>query len=104
MELTYSRCLCGAITVYLPTGESYSCRKSNKSRLMPDIDLRKAKRLPDSYNCDHCVNHYGLDLCGCGCGEPVGKCRNNIYGSNTPMQILYGRTCIKDPSGAGTWH
>lgn len=27
--------------------------------------------------CDHCVNHYGIDVCGCGSGQPVGKCKNN---------------------------
>ena len=104
MDITYSRCTCGAITINLPNGDSYSCRKSNKARLMPDIDLRKATRLTDTYNCDHCVNHYGLDVCGCGCGKPVGKCKNDLYGSNTPMQILYGRTKIKDPTGAGIWY
>lgn len=101
MDITYSRCLCGAITIYLPTGESYSCRKSNKAHLMPDIDLRKASRLPDSYLCDHCVNHYGLDLCGCGCGATVGRCRNNLPASNIPMQILYGRTCVRAADAIG---
>jgi hypothetical protein len=26
------------------------------------------------YNCNHCVNHWGLDLCKCGSGDPVGSC------------------------------
>ena len=93
--IEYSRCACGAITVYMPNGATYSCKAWRKPLLMANVDLRSAKRLPDTYCCDHCVNHYGLDLCGCGCGETVGHCINpGLHGSNLPMQVFEGRQRI----------
>ena len=69
----YSKCDCGAITIYTDK-MSYSCYQKNLKKFFPGIDLRKLVRYPQSFCCDHCVNHYGLDLCGCGSGNPFGKC------------------------------
>ena len=69
---SYSICSCGAVTIYFEDGASNSMYKSTKKKL--GIDLRKYKKLTNTYCCDHCVNHWGIDLCECGSGERVGKC------------------------------
>ena len=93
----YSKCSCGAITIF--TGnESYSCKQEKLKMFFPDIDLRKISRYPESFCCDHCVNHYGLDLCGCGSGEDFGKCENDLDECKIPMQVVgkYTRVLAND--------
>lgn len=74
--ISYSRCKCGAITIYFKNGAANSMRHSTFKKIKKEygIDLRKLQRLPKSYCCDHCVNHYGIDVCECGSGCKVGKC------------------------------
>ena len=91
---SYSICDCGAITLYTDDGQSYSCKRKNLKNFIPDIDLRKIKRLQKSYCCNHCVNHYGMDLCGCGSGEMFGKCDNGLEECEKPMQIFDQYTCV----------
>lgn len=50
--------------------------------------LRKLVRYPQSFCCDHCVNHFGLDLCGCGSGNPFGKCDEYLPECSIPMQSV----------------
>ena len=95
MFTEYFRCICGAIGVITDTGDQYMVQKSSRKRYLPGIDLRKLHRLQTCSCCDHCVNHYGLDLCACGSGEPVGKCRNELDCCGEPSQILFGRTCFR---------
>lgn len=84
--VAYSKCSCGAITIYFASGGSNSMRPSTKKKL--GIDLRKYKRLNNSYYCNHCVNHYGIDICECGSGKAVGKCE---CGSNKSLET-FGET------------
>lgn len=88
-HISYSRCIYGAITVKTDVG-TYSCKGSNKKKFFPGLDLRKIPRVPQvkSYCCDYCVNHYGLDLCGCGSGLPFGKCNGKFPECKKPMQKL----------------
>ena len=96
MEITgYSKCTCGAITLFMESGESYSCKQKNLKKFFPNIDLRKIERYQESYCCDHCVNHYGLDLCGCGSGEDFGKCNNGFQECELPMQVIGAYSCIR---------
>jgi hypothetical protein len=69
---SYSKCACGAITIFFTNGASNSMRPATAKNL--GIDLRHYKRLTPTCCCDHCVNHWGIDLCECGSGEKVGKC------------------------------
>jgi len=68
----YSKCACNAITIYFANGESNSLKARNKKNF--NIDLRGVKKLQDTYGCDHCINHYGLDICQCGSGKKPEKC------------------------------
>lgn len=82
---SYFSCLCGAVTLEVD-GSTYSAERKNLRKFFPHIDLRKVRRYPTTFCCDHCVNHYGLDLCGCGSGEPFGKCTNGLPECEMPMQ------------------
>jgi hypothetical protein len=70
MNTTAIRCACGAVTV---EGEDFtnSMRIATFRREFPGVRLSSKRRY---CNCDHCVNHWGIDLCGCGSGKTVGKC------------------------------
>jgi len=85
--VSYSVCSCGAITLYTADGETYCCKRRNLRRFV-DIDLRKVERLHSTVCCDHCANHYGLDLCACGSGEHYRKCKNGYAECGKPMQVL----------------
>jgi hypothetical protein len=41
----------------------------------PDVPFENDSKY---FCCNHCVNHYGIDICGCGSGQPVGKCDNDF--------------------------
>lgn len=95
----YSLCECGAVTVFSDRNqENYSCRQENFSRFFPDIKLEDLKQVSTSHICNHCVNHYGLDLCGCGSGAFFGECNENLDECRKPMQAidLYVRATSKD--------
>jgi len=65
-------CNCGALTVQHEEWPDIVCMtESTMKELFPLLSVPKIK---PQYACNHCVNHYGIDLCGCGSGEPVGKC------------------------------
>ena len=40
-------------------------------------------------NCNHCVTHWGIDLCGCGSGEALGECTGdfNECTNSIPSQV-----------------
>lgn len=65
--IEYTKCACNAITVYFENGENNSVKSYNKKKF--NISLKGAKKLNDTYCCDHCVNKYGLDRCQCGSGK-----------------------------------
>ena len=72
-------------------------KKSQK--IFPNVDLRKIVRYETSFCCNHCVNHYGLDLCGCGSGEEFGKSNNGFDECKVPMQKIGEYACIKAGDG-----
>jgi len=90
----YGVCSCGAVTLYEKGGNAYSCSMKNRRRFLPGLDLRRLHKLTDSYCCDHCVNHYGLDLCACGSGKLFWECDNGFPECGQPMQELGGRTRV----------
>lgn len=89
----YSKCACEAVTVHTDAGD-YSCYWRNRKKYFPGLDFRKIIRCQDLYSCDYCCNHYGLDLCGCGSGNLLGRCDNKLPECQLPMQKLGEYTCI----------
>lgn len=69
-------CSCGAITVIGPDFSNAMRPATFKREFKKDHPKLRVQRKRPFVHCDHCVNHWGIDLCGCGSGEPVGKCRN----------------------------
>lgn len=99
MIISYCDCICGALTLETDTGENYSVQRNHKKIFLPNLDLRKIKKYQTVYGCNHCVNNWGLDLCGCGSGEPFGKCDNNFEECRMPMQV-YGKYSFVRGEGA----
>lgn len=94
--LDYTTCTCGAVTLRTDYG-TYSCARRNLKEYFPRLDLRRVARGgPEMYCCNHCVNHYGLDLCGS--GECFGHCDNDCIECKKPMQVIgeYERVLAKD--------
>lgn len=84
MTITYvQQCTCGAITIRYDNNASNSMFQETFEKLK--LDISQAHVLQKSYCCDHCVNHWGIDLCECGSGERVGQCD---CGSNKSHDIL----------------
>lgn len=78
---SYQKCNCGAVTLFFNDGTDSSMRQETLDRM--GIDLSKVPELQQSYCCNHCVNHWGIDLCECGSGEKVDECS---CGSHSAMQ------------------
>jgi len=74
--VNFHDCICGAVTIYFENGENNSIKRINLKKY--DISLNGLKPILKTklYNCNHCINHYGLDLCQCGSGETPNKCCN----------------------------
>ena len=78
MNVYAQKCNCGAITVSEAVGEEHKFSNSmfeeTFNKLFKDNPDLNIEWLNETYNCNHCVNHWGLDLCKCGSGDPVGHC------------------------------
>lgn len=90
------KCSCGAVTVDYINDEGERINVSMKEKLYRETF--KGIRLSTSQlysNCNHCVNHWGIDLCNCGSGKKVGKChefnscKNNIPAQEIDKQKIY---------------
>ena len=79
------RCNCGAIPLTFENDASNSMYEETFEKIKDQLDLSEAEELQNCYCCNHCVNHWGIDLCECGSGERVGECE---CGSNSPFQTL----------------
>jgi hypothetical protein len=91
-----TKCECGAITVSID-GIDYSMRPATFKKTFGKTPPRKATL----YNCNHCVNHWGTDLCGCGSGRKFGKCDMHLSECRTPMQSIEDRReCVR---ARGAW-
>lgn len=88
MTVIATRCHCGAITVEAEDGSfSNSMRLDTFRKEFPGVRIRSKPKYGD---CNYCVNQWGVDLCGCGSGAPVGKCRGKFQEcrNKTPAQKL----------------
>lgn len=85
----FSKCECGAVTLYFVDDAANSIKEENLPSF--GVSLDGIERLKDTYCCDHCVNHYGLDICACGSGESPEECTNGLAECSTPRQY-YGES------------
>lgn len=79
--ISYSTCKCGAITLHYDDGFTNSVKKKNLKKF--GISLKGLMKNENTWCCNHCANHYGIDICSCGSGAEVGKCD---CGSTTAME------------------
>ncbi len=70
------KCECGALTIYFDNSSNNSMKPKTFKKLFKDVELKTT--LNKTYSCNHCINHWGLDLCGCGSGEKLGKCKGDF--------------------------
>lgn len=93
-----ARCSCGAVEVESEGQRGYYILAKNL-RVMLGVD--RLPRARQHYrNCDHCVNHWGLDLCACGSGLATEKCKAGLASCGQPSQVLNERTHF---SALGAW-
>lgn len=85
----HTNCSCGAVTLYFDNGQNNSIHQDNLDKF--GIDLSESEELQETYCCNHCVNHYGLDLCGCGSGEAPEECEGGYSECGNPREI-YGES------------
>ena len=102
----YAKCSCGAYTIEvedLRTGERKQVNYIGTLKSFAEeygmVNNTIGSRLrwnKNSYaNCNHCVNHWGLDLCGCGSGENFGKCKqcDGEYGVSQSLEKDFVSAC-----------
>ena len=72
--VNYNKCQCGAIELIFEDGSTSNILKKNLKKF--GISLKGVKRLtPTDYvHCNHCINHWGIDLCSCGSGLEPDEC------------------------------
>lgn len=93
-------CECGAVTITIDNSD-YSMPKEmfeKKSGSLEDAleNTPKQNEVQKFFNCNYCVNGWGIDLCACGSGEKVGECDNDLDDCGQSMQILEtGQTNFK---------
>ena len=86
LKVTYiQKCNCGAITLTFENNSTNSMFAETFEKIKGQLDLSEAEELQHCWCCDHCVNHYGIDICECGSGERVGECE---CGSHNAYQTL----------------
>jgi len=78
------KCSCGAVT-FEYRGDSYSCSEEYFLKHFPNEELPGEVQF---YSCNRCINNWGLDLCGCGSGEPFGECEEDLLECSEPAQVL----------------
>jgi hypothetical protein len=78
-----TRCKCGAVTVTI-NGQDYSMRGKKFKELFPGEVVPRATM----YGCNFCINHWGLELCGCGSGATFGKCPMQMSECRRPAQDI----------------
>lgn len=82
-------CECGAASIYgvddMGKSQEFCISSETLKEKFPHVEL------PDAtvyHNCNHCVNHWGVDLCACGSGEAPDECEEGHSCCGSPMQAM----------------
>lgn len=85
-------CECGAVTLEVCLiGEQKPTRFSMKRETFDenlghlDIDLGETCTF---HCCDHCVSHWGVDICACGSGQDYEECDAGLSECGSPFQSI----------------
>lgn len=90
MKVTHiSKCSCGAVTLFFENGASNSMFSETFDSVKGQLNLGDVVYTPDSCCCDHCVNHWGIDLCECGSGEMAGSCECGSDQSHDTLGVKF---------------
>ena len=85
-------CSCGALTFEVERGIGYSVLRENAPSFFPELPetfFTYLDKFAGQYgHCNHCVNHWGLDLCACGSGETPEGCICGFDECGLPNQVL----------------
>jgi hypothetical protein len=85
-------CCCGALSFETDEGSSYSVMPENARFYFPDLPScffnELTRQVPSYVCCNHCINHWGLDLCACGSAEAVSDCTCGSAECGRPAQRL----------------
>lgn len=91
----YLLCNCGAVTMYLKSGQEIHCKVSRMPKYLGFSFEELQDTVPidariQAFQCNHCINHWGIDLCGCGSGVEVGHCKGEYdeCKNNIPMELI----------------
>ncbi len=83
---TLQKCECGAYTLTTEEGD-FSMSEETYEKHFSEFEV-----LDDNFNewgnCNHCVNHWGIDLCACGSGESPEECEEDLDSCGKPYQVL----------------
>ena len=75
-------CNCGAITFEREHDTSWSVSLDNAHSFFPELPSEFFEIMQgfigEYSHCNHCVNHWGLDLCACGSGEDPEECEGGF--------------------------
>ena len=85
MEVDFTRlalCDCGAVSVEIDGKEYSMSMKTFKERYGIEIQSYTYS------NCNHCINHWGIDLCACGSGKPYDECDEGTEMCGQPIQDI----------------
>lgn len=86
--ITATRCQCGAISVEdTESGVTNHMKRATFRQLYPGMRTVRGK---EWRSCDHCANHWGIDICGCGSGRSRGKCDGGFpeCRRNQPYEVM----------------
>lgn len=87
-----AKCICGALTFEREHGIGYSVERDNAPEYFPELSEeffeRIDKQIAEYCHCNHCVNHWGLDLCACGSGEKTCECTEELSECGISAQHL----------------
>lgn len=86
-KLFISACNCGAITISQEDDpDSVSMSRETFDKEMPNVKIENEGE--EHINCNHCVNHWGVDLCVCGSGEKPEECQETFARCGNPYQDI----------------